>query len=238
MQLDGWLGGRRRQILLRSDRRSIRLHIQGWGRFALHRDGGLRLPPAAPPAVVADALCGPLLPLALAWRDIFLLHGAALLTPRGLLLLLGDSGAGKSTLTQHLAGFAGTGIPWADDAVALDPQGRCPGPFPQPKWAGWKTRSHDATPPVLAVVCLKPHGPGETAAAPVLAPLRGAEATLALVRHTVSGRLFGPGWLARHLRWAGQLAAAGPPIFQLRYRRQTANLDRMSELLTNLWRGA
>lgn len=95
--------------------------------FVLARD---RRPVERPPTAPAArwALVRRLVALGRRRRWLALLHGAAVSTPAGCLLICGDSGAGKSTL---LVGLAAAGLPLvADDILPVEAGTRLVWPVP------------------------------------------------------------------------------------------------------------
>ena len=52
----------------------------------------------AAPVIIEEALLGPALNLALAWRGVWCLHAGAVLHDGQVIVFLGVSGSGKSTL--------------------------------------------------------------------------------------------------------------------------------------------
>jgi len=81
--------------------------------------------PGADQESILDSFFGTALPIALqATSDHEVVHGSAVLTPRGVIAYCGFSGVGKTTVAHALAarGFE----LWADDAVAMriDPSGQ------------------------------------------------------------------------------------------------------------------
>lgn len=76
------------------------------------------------------------LPLLLPVLDLEVIHGSAVATPSGALVLVGRSGAGKSSLTAELVA---RGLPYvADDACAVDDDGRL---WPGPPLLGLRNRT-------------------------------------------------------------------------------------------------
>ena len=77
--------------------------------------------PQLPSALLAEAVIGPGLILALAVHGVYCLHASAVKTPRGVIAFLGESGRGKSTLARFLA--ADSGLGWtrvADDILPVE----------------------------------------------------------------------------------------------------------------------
>jgi hypothetical protein len=116
-----------------------------------------------------DALVRLALSLRLPARGALLLHGAAVATGEGVLVLVGDSGAGKSTAAAAL------GQPLCDELVVLRPGDAGLSAWGTPYWNGLPRSG-----PVRAVACLS-----RASAAPTGLPLAGAGALRALSAHVV-----------------------------------------------------
>lgn len=80
----------------------------------------IRPQPGVPWPVVQSYWGGLVLPLWLQTRELWMLHGSALDTPRGVLVLVGPQGAGKSTTAAALARLPAWSL-FADDTVPLAP---------------------------------------------------------------------------------------------------------------------
>lgn len=209
-----WVGRQWRQVECRGSGAGYSVTIDGLGVVQVAPDGSrVGVEPAGAPgdALVEEAAVGPALTLALALRGVFCLHASAVLSPgRELLLFAGASGAGKSTLARLLDGAAG----WARAADDIVPVAWSAGRvqallrFPQLKLPP------DAQPgavspermPVARICVLAPGAPGEAIR---MRPLSTREATLALVRHTATARLFDRDLLERHLEACARMANAG-----------------------------
>ncbi len=220
--------GRQRRLRCLGNAGVYELSINGVGQFLFDSTSHLlQLGAVLPSNDLAQLLCGPLLPLALANRDCFLLHASAVTTATGSIAFCGASGAGKSTLAAAFA--EGPSDPLADDALALAAGPEQPllaGPFPQPKWPDWGAGVGGAGLPLTALVELVNDGsdPPETR------PVAAAPATLTVIRHTIAGRLFGPDLRQTQLEFAAALAAA-TPVYALHYRQEMRNLPLMVEEL-------
>lgn len=213
------LGGRTRHVTCRLGPTAYHLAVDGAGRFAIAPDGRSIVHDGAgddPPAVV-EAMLGPALCLTLALRGTFCLHASAVVVDGRAVAFLGASGAGKSTLAALLDAQVPGFRRLADDLlpVALAaPAGPEALPrFPQRKLGAAAQPALGAPERLpLAALCLL-EGPRP---AVELAPLAGRDAALALLRHTVAARLFGPELLARHLELCAA-AAARLPVRRLGY---------------------
>ena len=79
--------------------------------------------PDTPSETVRHLLLDQVLPLVLSWRGHLVVHGSAVLTPKGIIAFVGDSGSGKSTLASS---FSEDGIEvLTDDCLLLQEQGDC-----------------------------------------------------------------------------------------------------------------
>lgn len=196
----------------------------------------------ADPDHLAEAVLGPGLVLALAARGRWCLHAGAIALgsdPRAH-VFLGESGAGKSTLAGHLSRSLGErhlATRLADDVLPIEPTdesgthgARAWPTFPQlklpPDEQPVVALGRDPV-PLGAIYRLKPVEPD---AEPAIAELSSSDATLALVRHTVAGRLFDAKTLRRHLDEASTLAAQ-IPVRELRVPRSLDRLGEITELL-------
>ena len=115
------LGGRY-GVSARREGNGYCFHVPGVGEVWTDADGSLRetrLASDAVPERMGDALTGTIFPLLWTLRGGFLLHGAAVATPHGAVLLFGPSGAGKSTLAAAFEGWAGCRV-LDDDAALLE----------------------------------------------------------------------------------------------------------------------
>ncbi len=225
----GLVGDRIRSVECQSRGSTLDVCIEGHGQFAVSTAGQIHYPKHLKPASLTQVLCGPLLPLAMAWKNIFCLHGSALMRSEGLTVLLGMSGAGKSTLATALSqqNFE----QWADDTIAADAQeiGQCLGHYPQPKWPKWRGSIQRQSAPLHQLIFLMPGA--DTACS--LSPTPPAQATLALIEHTLTGRLFAPSMLRRQLKFAASLADT-VPCWTLNYRQELASLTPMIDAISSL----
>jgi hypothetical protein len=83
--------------------RGYLLRFQEMVDFVVSRDAREILCYAAsdtPSETLRHLLLDQVLPLVLSWRGQFVLHGSAVLTPKGTIAFVGDSGSGKSTLAS------------------------------------------------------------------------------------------------------------------------------------------
>lgn len=170
--------------------------------------------PEASPELLAEVLLGPLLALALARRDVFLLHASACEIGGATWLFLGESGAGKSTLAARLAELGGVLL--ADDQAAIGALRLELLPdFPQPKLGPLRQAPLAAVPArhVDGIFLLEKAPAGEE---PALADLSPMVAAAGLLRHTTAARCFDFPLLRAHLDFAAALVAR-VPCRRLRY---------------------
>ena len=233
---DGRIGGGFRRVTCREAGDGYRLQVGGVGVFAVTADGEIRGGPLAPdlaPAALAEAALGPALILALALQRVFCLHAGAVAAGDRAVAFLGPSGAGKSTLAARLPELGRGWRRVADDVlpVAASPGAPCALPyFPQLKLARHEQAAdpRDARLELAAVYLLAPPAPAADEVA--IRPLTGWAATVALARHTVAARLFGPALLAAHLAFCAE-AAARVPIRTLAVPRRPDALPRVAAAL-------
>ena len=223
----GWLAGLDRQVECRYTPTGARLLVPDLAGFELYRHQGVirRLPEftqaSANPYLIEEVLLGPALLLHLAWRSVFALHAGAIDVNGAVIAFCAESGVGKSTLARA-CGSDGHAV--ADDIlpIRLEPQPVALPCFAQLKWPA--SRQYALTAPArlpLKEVCmLDPMADDASAPDRVeVLPLAMPESALALVRHTVSSRLFSPELLQRQLEFCRNLAAA-VPVLRLRYPRR------------------
>src|SRR5215469_6764037 len=106
--------------------RGYLLRFQEMVDFAVSRDAREILCYAAsdtPSETLRHLLLDQVLPLVLSWRGQFVLHGSAVLTPKGSIAFVGDSGSGKSTLASS---FSEDGMSvLTDDCLLLEEDKGC-----------------------------------------------------------------------------------------------------------------
>lgn len=207
----GWIENRWRPVTSRHSPAGYHLSIDG-ATYWVRGDGGM---------IVADtgggsssiALGSPLI-LALALRGIFGLHAGVVGHGGELVAFIGESGAGKSTLVRHLGEAVG---PWRqviDDTlpVGMDDEGRFIAlpHLPQPKFAAALQPAALVPERMRLRAIYLLDEVGELSGGVAVVPLSQIEATVALVGHTVGGRLFGRDLLAAHLDFCAALSRAIP----------------------------
>gem|GEM_PF-1204450 len=228
----GWLGGTWRPVRSFEGTDGYDLEIEDFGRASVRPSHRLaQWVPDRPASevdgsLVQEVLLGPVLALMLAQEGTFCLHGGCVRIGDSVVGLLGESGVGKSTLSRT------DGADWiriGDDVFAVSGEGSevyCR--FPQLKLPQ-REQYPGGDPfarPLAALFELDPET--ESAAdCPIEGErLASREATLAIVRHTVASKLFGPRLLAAHLTWCEALARL-KPVYRWCY---PHDLDRIGEV--------
>jgi hypothetical protein len=237
----GWLDERWLAVQCWSGTGGYWLAVAEAGLFWVAPDGctlaHLARDPDAVPSTIRQTILGPALIVAFALQDTWSLHASAVVFQDRAVLFVGETGGGKSTLATLLAGEvseAGAGWrPLADDIlpVELASGGMEALPrYPQLKLPPDRQPSDGAPErlPVAAVYRLVDPVPG--LASVEVNPVGGSEAALALVRHTVAARLFGPDLLTRHMTFCGATAAQ-LPIRDLVYPRERGALPLVRDAL-------
>ena len=241
IESEGWLAGARRWV-------RCLYHAQGFTLQVADADFGpvdvetgllnIRHPDrrsAGQPRGLEEVLLGPALILALARHSIFFLHAGAAQTGGAVVAFCAESGVGKSTL----AGRPGPDwTPVVDDLLPLRQEDGMawvlPG-FPQFKWPPERQYplSAPAATPLRALCQLAPMPP-EGPDVPLRAERLGQrDATLTLIRHTVSGRLFSPALLEQHLRFCSGLSRT-LPVYRLHYPKRFTVLPALRALIREL----
>ena len=212
----GWVAGKLRQVSCWRTSQGYRVEVEGAGRFSIDRDGRLVALDGAglDPAMLTEVVLGPPLILALAMRDIWCLHGSAVLYGGRVIALLGPTRIGKSTLAAHLGSDGGAlWRPVADDLLPVSMSGTGPlalPRFPQPKLPpdAQPSRGLPERLPLGGIYVLaEPETSQDGVATSSLAE---RERVLTLVRHTMAGRLFGKELLARHMAFCSEVASRVP----------------------------
>lgn len=233
---EGVLAGAWRRVEAAYIAGECELSVEGIGRFrigpagiAVNAEG-----PEGEPCPVLEALLGPALLLSLAASRRFALHASAALTgQRELLLFVGESGAGKSTLARFL-GSRPRWQPVADDVLpvrwhsgALE---ALPW-FPQLKLGRLGQYAGGGMPQALRVSRVFVVEMGSETSDVSVEPVGHFDALTALVRQTVSSRLFSPSMLGMHLEDFGHVAMS-VPIYRLRVPRALERLGEVEEVLS------
>lgn len=182
--------------------------------------------PGVPDELVAAALLGPVMASHLHLQGLLVLHGAALATSVGAILLLGDSGIGKSTLAAHLSQ---RGHPiLSDDILPIQDMGGIPHLLPAPPFlrlwpdaaeslhlsCGNRPRVEPGSEKRLFGLDQEPAGSMpihticllERGRQPRLQKDTPAHSVMSLVRQSFCVRLLNAGEKAAHLKECGRLA--------------------------------
>ncbi len=228
----GMAGGRERRVSLEAGPEGALIDIEGFGRYSLSTDGSiislreLTAPPA--PDLLEECTLGAPLLVGLALRGCWFLHASAVVVDGRAIVFAGPSGAGKSTLAARLDREAGCrriaddllGLRQSDGIVEAWPA------FPQLKLP--KASQPKPSRAVVGTIhILRPAAPGERFNTRVIEK---SEKLLALVRHSVSTRLFPAGVLSRHLRFCH--AAAAVDMAEIVYPRTARALEEIVALVT------
>lgn len=233
------------------------------GRFRVENGKLITIDPAAPRDEdgIRLFLLGSVFAALAVQRDLFVLHGSAVVTEAGVVAFSGDSGEGKSTLAAHLerAGYA----LYADDTLPLhvakgeaplalpsvrrskllpdtmEALGLEPGQFP-PVMHGQVKRSvlraGDAALPERQKLCaLYILASGEKGSAPAITPIRGVSALQA-----VRAQTFRPHYALQSGRQTQQIdvclvIAASIPIFMLKRPWDLSSFDATIAALSQHW---
>ena len=226
----GLVGGTLRNVTCCSVGAGYRVEVEGAGQYSVDRHGAVTAQGHSHlhPETLAEVVLGPPLILALALRGTWCLHASALLFEDRVVAILGATGRGKSTLAAYL----GTVVrqPWrsvADDLLPVALEGTAPialPHFPQLKLPPDRQPSLGLPErlPLGGVYVLAEAEPAHDHVA--IAPLVGHGQVLALVRHTMAGRLFDRALLDRHMAFCAEVAAR-VPIRCLVYPHRRASLQ-------------
>ena len=184
--------------------------------------------------LVREVILGPVLVLALAFRDIWSLHGSAVAHNGRTIAFLAESGTGKSTLAAYLSRQANWNLV-ADDILPVtgNSNGLTAWPhFPQLKLP------LDAQPCInlpehLPLNILCELVPVDTGVSPDLKRLSPEQAVKVLLGHTAGTRLFDAKMLEAHLGFCAQ-ASEVVPVYQLMYPHSQNALPEIKSLLESL----
>lgn len=231
----GFTGGRERNVVLETGPDGARIEITGFGSYRLAPDGSSialeRLDAPAALALVEECTLGPPLIVALALRDCWFLHAAAVLIDGHTAVIAGPSGSGKSTLAAQLDREPGCRR-IADDLIGLRAR------------EGALVALSDYPQLKLAASCQSPHGPVGVETIYLLRPAADGELfgtrkieksakVIALTRHGVAARLFPAGLLDRYLAFC-RAAADTVNIVEIIYPHTEPALERAVELVKEL----
>jgi hypothetical protein len=207
----GWVGGRLVEVRCGKTAELYVLDVEEAGRFLVSADGCSIVAADGRPSVnreVRLALLGPCLSLALAAGGTFCLHAGAVVREGSVVALMGETGTGKSTLSEFAERQGGSWRRLADDVLPLalvSGEPKALPHFPQLKLsseAQWDpTQAREL--PLARIYRLQRSASGS----PIeIRRLSMRDATLAILRATVAGRLFDPSLRERHLDFAVRVA--------------------------------
>ena len=149
-----------------------------------------------------EALIGPPLMLALALKDIWCLHASAVIINNKLVLFTGESGKGKSTLAYFIHQQNSIGVYRITDDITPTTI-KSGNVFALPHFPQLKIKSlskpQGITPEEIRIKSIMVIDPINSQKKVTITQLSKMEATLALVRNTVSSRLFPRVTLKNHL---------------------------------------
>jgi hypothetical protein len=236
--IEGWLADQILTVSLWRNQDGTLMEIPTAGYFWSRADGKaicqVSQAPEAGPRFLAEALLGPPLVLALAWRDKWCLHASAALFQDKMIAFLGESGGGKSTLAAYLSQNPNWHLV-SDDIlpVSKDPGGLVAWPrFPQLKLPE-EAQPGPSLPEELPLGKLCVLSNTDADERPDLKRLSASLAVPFLLAHTAGTRLFDPQLLEKHLTFCIQ-AAEGVHVYRLGYPRRLEALPEIHQLLEGL----
>ncbi len=233
------------------------LRCPQWADFRISADCS-RIGVAAYPGTAAETvrhcLVDQVIPRVVAQRGRPVLHASAVEIGGAAVAFVGATGAGKSTLAGcfHRRGYRLL----CDDALALEHERRNTNAVPSypglrlwgdspslrpllpagespanPAVDKWRVRVSSGAPRDLPLALLLVLAPRNTAGSdtPRLTPLAGAEAVMALVRHSFQLDVGDQRGTASKLDILGRVVGEGPPIILLEYRQSPRALDHIVE---------
>jgi len=202
----GFICNAERQCSLWENKSGYIFQLAKIARFLISSSGGEiiveRKGDETPSINLEEALIGPPLMLALAQKDIWSLHASAVSINNKLVLFAGESGKGKSTLAHFIHQQNVIGIHRITDDITpiAIKNGKV---FALPDFPQLKikplSKQQAITPEELQITSVMIIDPTQSQNKVMITPLRKMEATLALVRNTVSSRLFPKETLKNHL---------------------------------------
>lgn len=234
----GWLAGEQRVVHARYQGGGCLLTVEHIGAFQVKPDCIVypEPSPSVSTATLDEILLGPPLLLALAGNHRFALHASAVqMSGHGIWLFLGDSGTGKSTLAAYMdlqslcQRVADDVLPvcWHRERFWALPW------YPQLKLSREIQCGGGAISERLEIsgMCQLNFVPATDAV--TVERLSGHDAFVALVRQTVSARLFSPSLLAAHLDACAR-AVATFPLYRLGVPRQLTRLGEIHRILRQI----
>ncbi len=234
----GWLAARLQDVEVRCDSSGYSIALDASAQAFVSSDGG-HVEVAHPSSAVGcpfEGVLQPALILALALRGTYCLHASAVEAGGKAIAFLGESGVGKSTIARHLS--EDHDLAWwclGDDVLPVarpSSQHWVLPRFPQLKLgdAQSEAASQPARVPLRAAYLVTP-GSGAAAQRGVRTePMKASAGLVAVVRHTVASRLFGPPLLRRHLEFCAELVRE-VPLRSLVYPHRPKSLKEVRELI-------
>lgn len=229
----GFTGGRDRRVFLETGPHGAEIGIAGVGCYTLAPDASViclqRVADRARFGLVEECTLGAPLIVALALRDCWFLHAAAVAIDDRAAVIAGSSGSGKSTLAARLNRRQG----WhriADDLVALRfDEGSlvATSDYPQLKLPA-SSQSRQGPVRVDTIYLLRPAAAGERFG---VRKIEKSEKLIALARHGVAARLFPAGLLDRHLAFC-RAAAEAVNMVEVTYPHTVEALHRAVEVVS------
>jgi hypothetical protein len=217
-QGQGWLVNAWRNVSAWRTAEGYMLAVGGIGSFAVSADGSQIYELAAQQEASTqerdEVVLGPVLLLALALQEQWALHASAVVRADGAIAFLGESGAGKSTLARYLhSQNEHRLLRIADDILLTAP--RSDGidalpHYPQLKLPVEQWPSHELPGRIEIRAAYIVNSQVTNARTVSVTPLNAKQASLALMRHTVAARLFGPELLKKHVNFCAGVAKALP----------------------------
>ncbi|MDZ7841402.1 MAG: hypothetical protein U5R46_11390 [Gammaproteobacteria bacterium] len=229
----GMVGGRERRVSLEAVPEGAFIDIEGFGRYSLSADGSiitlLELVPPPEIELVEECTLGAPLIVGLALRECWFLHAATVVVDGRAVVFAGPSGSGKSTLAARLDHEPGCRR-IADDLLGLRLSDGIVGAWPAYPQLKLPHASQPRLPTaaVGAIYILRPAAPSERFR---IRRIEKSEKLIALVRHSVSARLFPAGVLSRHLEFCR--AAALVEMTEIVYPRTERALEEIVSLVAN-----
>lgn len=241
-QVRGWLSSAWRDVTVwHSETIGYALKVGGVGRYAISADGAdiweLEADAEASVQQREETLIGPVLILAMSLQGRWAFHSSAVTVDNEAILFLGESGAGKSTIARYLHERDRHHVfQIADDILltsllassfdALPHYAQLKLPVEQ-----WPSREISMRIPIRVAFVIDVERTRDRRIN--ITALRGRQASMALVRHTVATRLFGPTLLDNHVAFCAR-AAESIPIGLLTYPLEYGMLSEVcDEILTN-----
>jgi hypothetical protein len=233
---EGLIGGDLRRIACETSESGFWLTIQDIARYWVSPEGyriaQLTRNIDCDDETLAIVALGVPLVLALAINSCFCLHASVVTFKQGTVLFIGESGQGKSTLARFLGEDGNSG--WQriiDDTLPIriknNGQAAAFPHFPQLKLHEKMQQPSQLVPERMPIHVIYNLDQADDVG---ISSLSRRDATLALVQHTVGGRLFDRALLADHLAFCSEVART-VPVRRLVYRHDYALLPEVVSAL-------